>query len=85
MVTVYVLYNIGVNKSVSESITEDSHRVNGKFIITIIGKCGSLHHCTHTQINLECIVFLLFSNCSHIIYTLMYMLYNYYIRKQYNY
>ena len=38
MVIVYVLHNIGVNKSVSESITEDNHRVNGKFIITIIGK-----------------------------------------------
>ena len=50
MVTVYVLHNIGVKKSVSESITEDSHRVNGKFIITIIGKSGSLHHCTQAQI-----------------------------------
>ena len=69
MVTVYVLHNIGVNKSVSESITEDSHRVNGKFIITIIGKCGSLHLCTHTQINLECIVFSYFLTV-HILYIL---------------
>ena len=38
MVTVHVLHNIGVNKSVSESITKNSHRVNGKFIISIIGK-----------------------------------------------
>ena len=38
MVTVYVLHNIGVNKCVTESITEDSHRVNGKFVIPIIGK-----------------------------------------------
>ena len=67
MVTVYVLHNIGVNKSVSESITKDSHRVNGKFIITIIDKSGSLHHCTHTvykyrylQINIECIIYFLF-------------------------
>ena len=67
MVTVFVLHNIGVNKSVSESITEDSHRVSGKFIITIIGKSGSLHHCTHRVlknryllINIECIIFFLF-------------------------
>ena len=64
MVTVHVLHNIGVNKSVCESTTKDSHRVNGKFIITIIGKSGSLHHCTYTvlknryfQINIECIIF----------------------------
>ena len=52
MVIVHVLHNIGINKSVSESITKDSHRVNGKFIIIIIGKCGSLHHCIHAQINI---------------------------------
>ena len=69
MVIVYVLHNIGVNKSVSESITEDSHRVNGKFIITIIDKSGSLHHCIHTQINLECIVFSYFLTV-HILYIL---------------
>ena len=69
MVIVRVLHNIGVNKSVSESITEDSHRVNGKFIITIIGKSGSLHHCTHAQINLECIVFSYFLTV-HILYIL---------------
>ena len=51
MVIVYVLHNIGVNKSVSESITEDSHRVNGKFIITVISKKkGSLHHCILTDL-----------------------------------
>ena len=69
MVIVHVLHNIGVNKSVSESITEDSHRVNGKFIITIIDKSGSLHHCTHTQINLKCIVFSYFLTV-HILYIL---------------
>ena len=69
MVIVYVLYNIGVNKSVSESITEDSHRVNSKFIITIIGKSGSLDHCIHTQINLECILFSYFLTV-HILYIL---------------
>ena len=69
MVTVYVLHIIGVNKSVSESITEDSHRVNGKFIITIIGKSGSLYHCIHTQINLECIVLSYFLTV-HILYIL---------------
>ena len=51
MVIVYVLHNIGVNKSVSDSITEDSHRVNGKFINTVISKkSGSLHHCIHTDL-----------------------------------
>ena len=67
MVTVHVLHNIGVNKSVSVSITEDNRRVNGMFIITIIGKCGSLHYCIHTvykyrylQINIECIIYFLF-------------------------
>ena len=69
MVIVYVLHNIGVNKRVSESITEDSHRVNGKFIITIIDKSASLHHCRHTQINLECIVFSYFLTV-HILYIL---------------
>ena len=67
MVIVYVLHNIGVNKC--ESITEDSHRVNGKFIITIIDKSGSLHHCTHAQINIECIVFSYFLTF-HILYIL---------------
>ena len=70
MVIVYVLHNIGVNKSVSESITEDNHRVNSKFIITIIGKKnGSLHHYTHAQINLEFIVFSYFLTV-HILYIL---------------
>ena len=77
MVIVHVLHNIGVNKSVSESITEDSHRVNGKFIITIIGKNGSLHHCIHTVlkyryllINIEYIIFFLISLTVHILYML---------------
>ena len=34
----YILHNIDVDENVTESITEDSNTVSGKFIITIISE-----------------------------------------------
>ena len=87
MKLLYILHNIDVDESVSKSITEDSQRVNGKFIITIIGKKWFItslytYSLKNRYFQIKSILNVLyFFNCSHIIYTLMYMLYDYYFSK----
>ena len=70
----YAFHNVDVNKSVSDTVTKDNNTVNVNTILYY--KYSSKNR--SLQINIDCIIF---SNCSNIIYSLMYILYNNYIGK----